>query len=74
MLPELPGDGVAKSTECSAAFIAALNPAASRRSKSDVPARWTHRARFTMVVVAARNDATVDVQYELGGDRAVSRL
>ena len=72
--PEFPSDGLAQAVECASEFGARFRAPADRVAKSNVRSGPPNRARLAMVIVAARDDAPVDAQDQLGGDRPVCRL
>ena len=74
MPPKLPPNRVYQSPKRRAAILAALDPAASRRSEHNIPPGRPQRARFAMIVVATRHHSAVNVQDEVSGDRPVLRL
>ena len=71
--PELSGDGLAEGFECFGELGAAFRAPADRAAESDVRSGAPQCAGLAMVVITAGDDAPVDVEDELGGDRLFGR-
>ena len=71
--PELSGHGLAESAECVGEFGTPFRAPADRTAKGNVRSGAPQRAGLAMVVITACDDAPVDVQDQLGGNRLASR-
>ena len=74
MPPELSGYGLAKDSECTNELWAPFRTPADRPTKGHVRSGAPQRARLAMVVVATSDDAPVDAQDQVRGNRPVGRL